>query len=103
MEKVFNLYELKFIKSEFTRDELAYYLCSVRTFQRKWYHSSLYIRKLAEKFLAESPKWSSYDIGRFLFYEKGVVENIFNSEKDILNLRQIRIDFLNWLIENIES
>lgn len=102
MEKVFTLQELQQIKKDFPIYDV-YYLCVVRTFEKKWNHSSIYIRRLADKFLSESTQWENYCGSRLLFYKKGVAENIFNSERDFKNLKQIRIEFLDWLIENTES
>ena len=103
MEKVFTLQELQQIKKDFPIYDV-YYLCVVRTFEKKWNHSKIYIVKLAEQFLSESQNWKDYEVGkRLLFYNPILSENIFNSEKDAINLRQIRLDFLDWLIKNTES
>lgn len=104
MEKVFTLEELQFIKDKYVNIYTdTYYLCVVRTFEKKWNHSWIYIKKLAEKFLSETFKWKDYHGGKLLFCKKGIIENIDNWEKDTDNLRQIRIDFLDWLIKNIEQ
>ena len=105
MEKVFTLDELKQIKKDYFSYSSFIYLCHIsKVFQEKWNNmdTKLSIIDLTRAFLKDSKLEHCYKSpttgSLFLFYPK---EIIINSDKD--DRKKIRIEFLDWLIENTES
>lgn len=108
MEKVFTLEELKQIKKEYNSPDInSFFLCDESsTFRTKYYLDDKTREKivsLAKRFISGSNWISIFNIdGEFYLFRYSEVYLQYHSRNNS-QVRQIRIEFLDWLIENTES
>lgn len=99
-QNIFTLEELQQIKREYELDEDGNVLIchSSYLFKTHWFKSATKIKKLGSSFLRKNSQWKFvFSCGERL---------LFVAQDDLINRykrRQVRIEFLNWLIENTES
>lgn len=100
MQNIFTLEELQQIKKNYEIEEDILICHCDYLFRAKWneYFESREIKDFGRKFLETYPKWEElFFIGDVVLF----VANKYAMDKAIR--KQIRIEFLDWLIENTES
>jgi len=105
MQNIFTLEELLQIKKEYiSNEEDSYFLCDESPTFCGAYQSNdrtrVLIVQLARTFLSETSKWDtlfSVQGYLYLFYDLEIPSNLNNLQR-----RKVRIEFLDWLIENTE-
>ncbi len=105
-QNIFTLEQLNQIKKDYvSNDPDSYFLCDESPTFCGAYQSNdrtrVLIVQLARVFLSETLKWNtlfSVQGYLYLFYDLEIPSNLNNIRR-----REVRIEFLDWLIENTES
>lgn len=101
-QNIFTLEEIKKIKRQFLRNSPEYFIClGSPIFKSKWdnYSNRREIMNLGIRFMEENSKWYEY----FSPVQEDTFACVLFLQKSDEKYRQIRLAFLNWLIENTES
>lgn len=87
------------VKMEFLKTQY-FFLCPASViFEYGWHWYNKEIKELADEFLKNSDYFNLFTIGNgVLFEHDGTYESITNEIR-----RQIRIDFINWVIEKFKN
>ncbi len=98
MQNIFTLEELKEIQKQYLECTVIVLLCTNRLFENRWDSFNEEIQEWANKFLDEFPIYKEkYETGSLYLFQS------IDTPHTVKEKRQIRIDFLDWLIENTES
>lgn len=98
MQNIFTLEELKEIQKQYLGCTIIVHLCNNRLFEDKWDKFNSQIQEWAIKFLDEFPIYKDvYKTGNIYLFQS------INTPHTGKEKRQIRIEFLDWLIKNTES